>query len=47
MIRDKLIYCIIKLGKIHNLYIDVPLNTKSLREFHNWIKKELIIALLL
>ena len=43
MIKDKLIYCIIKLGKIHNLYIDVPLNTKSLREFHNWIKKELII----
>jgi len=42
MLKDTLVYCIVKLGKIHKLYIDVPENTKNLREFHNWIKKELI-----
>tara|TARA_E500000178_G_C17018749_1_gene754293 strand:+ start:279 stop:1175 length:897 start_codon:yes stop_codon:yes gene_type:complete len=42
---DKFIYCIIKLGKIHNFYIKSykTTNIDKLRKFHNYIKYQLII----
>jgi mRNA (guanine-N7-)-methyltransferase len=41
--RDELIYCIIKMGKIHDFMVDIPTDTQPLRDFHNWIKLKLIL----
>ena len=41
--RDELISCIINAGKIHDFTLDIPENTQNLRQFHNWIKLQLIL----